>query len=274
MAERTFDILEKCTHKGLLHGGMQYFENHQPPCIHHTFCHAAALADALRADVLGNRARRPLPCDEEGVWHKYYPEIDTYKIRAGRYLATLTGYDYATYTYSNGAAHAGGGTLSLLYKNGAGAMIAGSVYEYLRTEKNNMQFPAGDKRHATLLMRAEYEKDGRRYATCLDKSPVISVKKEGDAVTATVRARFFSAETQAPENDLLYADIAYRFTPNGVTIEVKKLDENVKFILPLIAGEMRTENAFTKEPVFFLTGGFAAEEYAFSLAEDLRITLS
>ena len=272
-AERTYEILRRCTHGGKLYGGVQYFEHKQPACIHHTFCHAGALADALHAGLAEGATRHSLPCDSEETSYKYYPEIDTYKIRAGRYLATVTGYDYTTYTYGNGAAHAGGGTLSLLYKQGAGAMIAGSVYEYLRTEKNNMQFPAGERRHATLLPRAEYVKDGKKYATCLDKAPEIRASRDGNAVVVRVRARFYSAETQSAENEALRADFTYRITPQGVTLTAKRINGDVSFILPVIAGEVRTENAHTTEPIFFLTGGFAADEYTFSLAEEISVTL-
>ena len=272
-AERVYEILRKCTSNGKLYGGMQYVENGEKPCIHHTFCHACALADALHFGIAEPKARLALPCDGAALGFRFYPEINTYKIRAGRYLATLTGYDYATHAFPNGAAHAGGGTLSLLYKQGTGAMLAGSVYEYKRSEKNNMQIPSGKKKHSSLLLRAEYEKDGVKYATCLDKSPEITVFTEGEGVTAIVRARFFSAENPAAEAEDLRAEFRYRFTPSGVSVTVGKLDEKITFVLPLIAGELKTKCPFTKEPVFFLTGGFSAEEYVFSLGEDLSITI-
>ena len=273
-AERTFEILKRCTRGGALYGGPQYFENGQRPCVHHTFCHAGALADAIHAGI-AEHDRTALPCDEQSVGYKYYPELNTYKIRAGRYLATLTGYDYVTHNYVKGAAHAGGGTLSLLYKDGTGAVIAGSTYEYKLTEPNNMQTPAGSKKHATLLPRAEYEKDGVKYATCLDSDPEMTVCVEDGGVTASVKAKFLAVEKEAPEDKTLTAEFRYRFTPEGVTVSVKKLKENIRFVLPIVegAGEVKTQNRFDKSPIFFLTGGFAAEEYVFSLGEDLTITI-
>ena len=273
-AERTYEILRKCTHEGKLQGGMHYRENGQPACIHHTFCHAGALADAIRAGIKEPEKRLFLPSDERTIGYKYYPEIGTYKIHAGDYLATVTEYDYATYTYSNGAAHAGGGTLSLLYKQGTGAMIAGSVYEYHTTEKNNMQLPTSDVRHATLLVRAEYEKDGVTYATCLDKAPTATIGKQTDAVFVTVKAHFYTAQTQSAEDPNRTANIEYRFTPSGVTIRVHGLG-NARFVLPLIkgTGEVVTKNSFEKKSVFFLTGGFAADEYTFNGEGDLTIKI-
>ena len=273
-AERTFALLKRCTAGGLLYGGPQYFANGQKPCVHHTFCHVCALADALH-EGLSETPRTSLPCDEKRVGYKFYPEINTYKIRAGGYAATLTGYDYATHNYTKGAAHAGGGTISLLFKDGAGVVIAGSVYEYIQTEPNNMQLPTGDVTHATLLMRAEYEKDGVRYATCLDNDPEITVFAEGDGVTALVKARFFAASTQAPEDETLCAEFRYRFTPNGVTIGVKKIGDAVRFVLPVVedTATVQTENCFEKRRVFFLTGGFAAEEYSFLLDREVLLTI-
>lgn len=273
-AKRTFDILKKCTVGGILYGGPQYFENGQKPCVHHTFCHAAALADAVHEGI-AEGTTVPLPSDAQTIRYKYYPELNVYKIRAGRYLATLSGYDYATHNYAKGAAHAGGGSLSLLYKDDAGAVIAGSVYEYKPTEPNNMQLPIGGKRHATLLVRAEYEKDDTRYATCLDKAPEISVFVEDGAVTALVKARFFAVQTEAPENAALTAEFRYRFAPEGVTISIKKLNDSIRFVLPIVegAGNIKTQNRFEKAPIFFLTGGFGAEEYSFPMGEDLTITI-
>ncbi|MBO4539650.1 MAG: hypothetical protein J5781_05185 [Clostridia bacterium] len=138
-----------------------------------------------------------------------------------------------------------------------------------------MQEPATGKKHATLLVRAEYEKDGKKYATCLDSDPEISVQTESDAVTARVNAKFFCAETQSAENEELFAEFSYRFAPEGVTIEVKKINEEIKFVLPVIenTGKVLTGNSFEKEKIFFLTGGFSADEYSFSLAEDVVVTI-
>ncbi|MBQ7712706.1 MAG: hypothetical protein IJT69_02685 [Clostridia bacterium] len=274
-AERTFELLKRCTHGGKLYGGMRYSENGQSACIHHTFCHAGALADAIWAGISEPKNSLALPTDGEAVEYVYYPEIDTYKIRAGGYLATLTGYDYATYTYGNGAAHAGGGTLSLLYKQGTGPVIAGSVYRYLPTEKNNMQLPVGEVRHASLLVRAEYEKDGNKYATCLDKDPEIEVEKRGDAVIATVRARFYAAETQSAEDMARVATFTYRFAADGVTVRVKQIDPNVRFVLPVIRGSatVETDSPCETDRIFFLTGGFDATECTFPLASDVLLRI-
>ena len=272
VSERTYLILKKCTHEGKLYGGVRYYENGQKACVHHTFCHACALTDALVYGISEGK-RQTLSCDERGIGYKFYPEISTYKIGVGDYLATLTGYDFAAYTYKNGASHAGGGCLSLLYKKSEGALIAGSVYDYKRTEKNNMQLPVGKIKHSSLLVRAEYEKEGKKYATCLDKKPEMIVTYEDNAVLAVVRSKFCCVETQSAENENLYAEFSYRFSPDGVRIKVGKIKKEVSFVLPLVGGKIKTENAFIKNGIFFLTGGFDGDEYIFSLGQDITVTI-
>ena len=273
-AERTYTILKRCTHNGLLYGGPAYYESGQKPCVHHTFSHAAALADAIHEGIDTPKERLALPLEREVAGVKYYPEIDTYKIRMGGYLATLTAYDYATHNYGRGAAHAGGGTLSLLYKDGVGAIIAGSVYDYILTEPNNMQLPTGNVQHATLLLRAEYEKDGVKYATCLDKAPVVEVKRQGGFVTATVQARFVDPLSQRAESERT-ATFYYRFSDKGVTLTVKAVEGKVRLVIPIVKGSARVEsdNRYHKRDIFFLTGGFAADEYSFDLKEDVTLTI-
>lgn len=154
-------------------------------------------------------------------------------------------------------------------------MIAGSVYTYLPTEPNNMQLPAGEKKHATLLPRAEYEKEGVKYATCLDRAPALTLRTEEDAVVAEVRAKFVSAESRQAEREDLVAEFSYRFASDGVTITVGKLEKGIRFVLPLIerTGKIVTKSPFEKEQIFFLTGGFAAEEYTFSLGEEVTLKI-
>ncbi|MFC1764936.1 hypothetical protein ACFL6U_23055 [Planctomycetota bacterium] len=48
-------LLEACTHGGLLYGGTHYLSHGVKPCLHHTFCHAKALATLLNAGVKGGR---------------------------------------------------------------------------------------------------------------------------------------------------------------------------------------------------------------------------
>ena len=274
-AERTFELLSVCTSGGALYGGPRYKENGQPPCVHHTFCHACALADALCAGLKEHK-RMPLPCDADRLEYKYYPELDTYKIFAGPWAATVTAYDYSTYTYPRGAAHASGGAVSMLYHRKYGPVIAGSVYDYKPTEVYNMQLPR-NIRHSTLIPRCEYEKDGVKYATCLDGGAKIKVTQSDASVRVSVNAKFCNIEEKTAENPNLTAEFTYVFAPEGVkmTVSLNKPDDKIKFVLPLIKNTVKpfTSSEYRCCDIFFLTGGFAAEEYTFSLNKSITICL-
>ena len=91
---------------------------------------------------------------------KHYPEIDTYKIKRGNWLASVTGYDFSN--FRGGANHSSGGTLSMLYNRATGPVVMGSTLDYRLAEPLNMQLPMGGTRHSSLIMRLEYVEDGVR----------------------------------------------------------------------------------------------------------------
>ena len=269
VSERILEMLRICTVNGGLAGGPEYGKYGQPVCVHHTICHASALADAV-CNLPAEHKRIPLDCDKTALCIKHYPEVDTYRISVGPWLADVTGYDYSTYTYSNGAAHASGGTISLLYSRRTGPVIAGSVYEYKPTEINNMQIPSGVD-HRTLIPRAEYCRKGRMYATCLDGNPEISVKEEEGRVFVSVRARFYNPDDKNTGDEDLYAFFTYIFSEEKVVIggSLSRNAEGVRFVLPVIGDRIKpvSESPCETRDIFFLTGGFGAREYSYGMSE-------
>ncbi len=277
-AERTFEILSACTHNGALYGGRFYKENGQPPCVHHTFCHAVALADALCAGLHELQSRLKIPCETMKNGYKYFKELDTYKIRAGKWLATVTAYDFSTYTYNRGAAHSSGGALSLLYHQDYGAVVAGSVYEYKLTEPFNMQNPTDEVNHRTLIPRAEYKKDGKNYATCLDGNAQIVATESDGKIFVKVKSKFVCVEEKCAENDELFAEFFYEFSDEKIAISatINQQKSDINFVLPIIknTAKISTENSFKKEEIFFLTGGFSADEFTFKMNEKITVSIS
>lgn len=271
--ERAFELLSDCTHGGALYGGMQYYENEQKPCVHHTFCHACDLAQTLIAGIPDVSDRINLPCESEDRYVKYYPELDTCKIKNGSFLATVTSFDYSNSNFLRGAAHSSGGSMSLLYKKGAGAVLAGSVFEYKRTEPNNMQQPTENILHEPLILRAEYERGGVVYSTCLDKKAVVKVDEKEDCTSVFVSARFCSVEGVCA--DELKAEISYVINPDSVEINAGQINGDVRFILPVIRNSVAVETncEYEKEKIFFLTGGFAADKYVFTLEKKVSVKL-
>lgn len=273
-AKRTVEQYEKCTADGLLYGGPHYRLLGQKPCIHHTFCHAAGLADALCGGLKEGLPAGTLPCDTVETKVKHYPEIDTYKIKRGKWLASVTGYDFSNFRGS--ANHSSGGTLSMLYNRATGPVVMGSTLDYRLAEPLNMQLPMGGTRHSSLIMRLEYVEDGVRYVTCLDPDSVINVKASGDTVAADVTAHFVSLSGKSPKEQGLAAHLKYTFG-DDVTINVS-LERNVsgiEFILPIVTGsaDVVTDADYKKEEIYYLSGGFAADEYRFECRDDISVTI-
>ncbi|MCQ2461801.1 MAG: hypothetical protein MJ177_00160 [Clostridia bacterium] len=266
-AKRNFTLLEKCTVDGALQGGRYYAVNGQKPCVHHTFCHACSLTDAVIEGIGKYNGKYALPCEGQGTYIKYFPELDTYKIRCADWYATVTGYDFTPGNYIKGASHASGGSLSMLYHADMGAVIAGSVYDYRRTEPLNMQNYEGETRHSSLIPRVEYEKNGKKYASCFDMGATIKAEKTGDAICVTACSRLVLLADFESEQDAPIVKAEYIFSPDGIKINVKlnKKADGVKFILPIIenTAQLFSDSPCHKEKIFFLTGGFAADEYTF-----------
>ena len=262
-ALRNMELQLQCTHDGLLYGGRQYFEAGQKPCTHHTICHAAGLADALIAGLSEDIERQELPSDKYEFSYKYYPEVDTYKIWAGDWLATVTACDNQASKVGSGGIHSSGGTVSMLYHKPTGPVIAGSTYEYRLGEPLNMQLPNEFLYpHRTLIPRAECVENGTVYASCLDKRAEISVKKTDDSVTVSVKSTLTALNGKVTESPKTMS-AEYTFKNEGVYFKLHfENGEGVKYILPVIGElEVNAENPFTKQKIFYLGGGFIAEEY-------------
>ncbi len=276
-ARRCAGQYARCTVDGLLTGGPHYGRLGQAACIHHTVCHAAGLADALCRGLSEAMPGGTLPCDDPRPRVRYFGELDTYKISIGQWLATVTGYDYRTTTYTDGAAHASGGSISLLYHRGKGPVLAGSTLSYGLTEPLNMQQPRGARRHASLIMRLEYEDGGRLYTTAVDPRAAIRVNHMENTVTAFVTAHFVESNTWEPDGEGRTAKLVYTFREDSLEIAVRVSPGRapVRFVLPVVEDTVAVtaDRSGQKEPIFYLSGGFAADEYRFDAVDRLRVEL-
>ena len=106
---RNVRLLKKATCNGLLHGGMHYSASGIPPCIHHTFGHAKALASFLDLPLVQTAASGTLPRDA-AYGTKYFKDIHTWLLSYGDWRSTLTGYDAE---YKVKGTHPMGGALSM-----------------------------------------------------------------------------------------------------------------------------------------------------------------
>ncbi|MDR1630449.1 MAG: hypothetical protein LBS36_09600 [Oscillospiraceae bacterium] len=265
-------LYERCTHDGLLYGGPHYAAHGEPPCIHHSFCHAKALASVLDAQLPEPPPEIKLP---EAPALRYFSEIDTWKLHCGDFFATVTGYDV---DYVRGG-HASGGTMSLLWHTKTGPLVASSMTQYSLREPHNMQLTRRKAMHRSLTPGIRTQ-DG--YASHDDISAEIHCSETPDGLLCKVKARLCNIRFEPREEDA-QCTLEYRITPRGVAISGKTGAENARFVLPLIglaangmsftpgklrypsstdaqiicrSGNLKTE----PQAIFFLSGGFEAWE--------------
>ncbi|MBO5747386.1 MAG: hypothetical protein J6S13_09940 [Clostridia bacterium] len=262
-ALRNMELQMQCTHNGLLYGGRQYFEAGQKPCSHHTICHAVGLADALIAGLSESIERQELLSDKYEFSFKYYPEVETYKIWAGDWLATVTACDNQPSKVGSGGVHPSGGTVSLLYHKPSGPVIAGSTYTYKLGEPLNMQLPNELLYpHRTLIPRAEYVENGTIYASCLDNKAEMTAEVGDLSVTVASISTLTAINGTVTEKPVKMT-AEYVFKNDGVCFKLHFDNaDGVRYIIPLIGDIfLKTENKYSKQKIFYLGGGFIADEY-------------
>ena len=256
-AYRNAELLDKCTIDGFLYGGPHYFRRGEQACTHHTFEHVNSLAFVIEhideKYLMPERAL--IPSDKNDLF-KFYPEVRTYKVAKGDYLATITDYDFDI----NFSGHATGGTLTALYNRKIGPMIMGSVTDYVLVEPTNMQQVNDIENHRSLLPRLVKTVDGKDFSSTfyLDAEMTGREAKGEYRISATT-----GLATNKGEN--LFSSkpkIEYILTESGLKISIKHA-EGLKFLLPLIGGNVKITDGelVNKKEIFFLTGGFIAQEY-------------
>lgn len=165
----------------------------------------------------------------------------------------------------------------MLYNKNTGPVMAGSTYIYDLTEPLNMQQPQGDIRHSSLIMRLEYEEKSTVYTTCLDPKSVIRVNNMDNAVTVFINAHFVNPQSWKTGEPELTAKLIYVFDEDSlkISVNVSKNNKNIKFILPIIenSASVITDSTYKKEKIFYLSGGFAADEYCFENIKELHLKI-
>ena len=266
-ARRNTELVEKCTHDGLLYGGPHYRKHGEQPCTHHTFEHANAIAFALEHSENMPTERVKLPCDTASSL-AYYPEINTYKLAIGSYRATVMGND----SNARVGGHVCGGTLSLLWKYGEGPMIAASVTEYTLIEAHNMQLPRFSN-HRPLTPCLVKKQGNTLYTTACFRTPEMTAFEENGKACVKVSTGLCNNSFKRMEGDSERV-FTYTLSADGMRIKAENA-HGTEFILPLISGEMKLlcGEVKAKEEIFFLTGGFEACEYTITPDENGTVEL-
>lgn len=277
-ARRNLALYLACTHGGLLHGGRDYHAHGEPPCIHHTFCHAKVLAMALDEGT-ESAAPAALPGDTpRGLVH--WPEVDTWFAGVGPWRADVTAYDFP---YTEGG-HASGGCLSLLWHERVGPLAAVGMTDYALKEPHNMQLSLRKAAHRCPAPRLELALGGRRYSNLYDTHAAVRARMEDGAAVIDVDAALAAPDGAQPPEPAACA-LRYRVDARYVAIEGRLQGahaQHARLILPLIVGETAEcrcgDGVFTArldggllrvasgglqrapEPIFCLCPGFACRE--------------
>lgn len=232
-ALRNLGLLAACTHDGLLTGGPHYRQHGELPCIHHTFCHAKALATTLDYgfDELTERPYVALPREaptalrdhvELGVWLaadgpwriREFPEIRTWLVAVGMWRATVTGYDWVYQRQSTPS----GGALAMLWHQDVGALLAASMTEYWMVEPSNMQPHRDALPCVPLTPRFELEYDGTLYRNLHHGNAAIQCSQDGHGVTFIIHGKLVDAEGAHPGPGEVSVMLNYRFSDLDVTL--------------------------------------------------------
>ena len=228
-AERQLALLRRCTVDGLLYGGPHLAARGAKPCVHHTFTHAKALADALDAGAPPRASSAPYVA-ADGI--RAFPEIATWLAWRGPWRATVTRNDWL---YQSGVWHPTGGAISMLYHGKAGPLLAGSLAAYVRVEAANMQ-PSPDAEDYPLTPRIEKTVDGRAFSTLYDLNATVRTEDAGGAAVFSVEGELCDRSGARGGGRVA---MNYRISADSVEIEATA-PEGARLALPLIALQSET----------------------------------
>lgn len=216
VALKNTQLLQQCTHDGLLYGGPHYVSHKVPPSVHHTFCHIKALTTILdQAPVKLTTAESKLVLPRETTYgSRFFADIQTWLISKGSYRATITGYDKEYKKTKQG--HATGGALTMLWHEATGPLVAASMNEYQLFEAGNMQVDT-DPVSMTLTPRIEWRSGETLYMNISDLSAEIQEKTSNGVITVSTRSRLVNKDQQDPPKGPVVCRVVYTFANNKVT---------------------------------------------------------
>jgi hypothetical protein len=225
--KRNTRLMRECTHDGLLYGGPMYDSAGEPACVHHTFCHAKALAalmDQGWSEETMDTGKVKLPSElRQGVL--YYPSVHVHLIGKGPWRGTISDYDVE---YSE-EGHGTGGALTLLWHESLGPVFTGTMGRYYLVEPNNMQFPRKSNTFC-LTPRLEYVEDEILYRNINDKLAKVESEIQDGIIIVTAKGKMVDYRQQG---DYIY-EMKYSFSEECFVVETEAEKDSILY-LPLIA---------------------------------------
>jgi len=231
--------LRACTRDGLLHGGPHYHAHGFAPCVHHTFCHAKALAALLDHPAFEPNliTTAPLPRAAAcGV--RAFPEVQVWLAANGPWRGTVSAYDWFNVKPGMTTHQATGGSLALLWHEKVGAVLSASLADYVLWEPTNMQklnapdFP--------LTPRVERMENGKRFTNLYDGAAQVAMSEEGGAQIFRVQTRLLAVDGESPADGVTACELIYRLAPGAVQIEAAFTGSEAacaacRLVLPVVA---------------------------------------
>lgn len=207
-ADRVLTLWENCTHGDLLSLPMAA-EAGEPTCLHHSFCHAKALAALVNSPLSPADTDAAILPSEFQCGVKAFQNGNLLKISVGGWRATFSAIDIACYRGSDN----GGGSMTLLWHEKTGPICASTMETYVPSEPLNMQYLRSSD--SSPCMTPHLVVNGK--STVLDKSARLGYDKN------KIRA----------SGDGWSVD--YSFTPDSVGLTVRAA--NARLILPVICSK-------------------------------------
>ncbi len=246
-AYRNLELYRKCSHDGMMYGGPHYKARGEKACTHHSFCHAAALAAALDNGI-ADFERTSIPADNAPAV-KYWPEFDTWKLAAGDFRATVTGYDFE---YMEGG-HVSGGVMSLLWHKKTGPVLATGMTDYALKEPTNMQMSLNKSSVACIAARIDMIEGGKLYSQMYDYGSDISVSENDGIVQVDVSATPVDIFHNPPVRRAA-CQLRYDIRPEGVSL--------IGWVSPCAAGKAE-----------FVLPVILADDEAYEISDDNTVIL-
>lgn len=258
---RNLRLLQECTGEdGLLYGGRMNQEAKEAPCVHHTFCHAKALAEWLvlqerqkihqeqevyERQEINKKQNIQEKQDGDGKWEVqkrrslqlpaeqmdgvcFFPSIRVWLVKKYGFLGTVSDYDIV---YSK-EGHAHGGSLTMLWTDATGPLFAATMTKYEIIEHGNMQL-APDMGEIALTPRIQYEEDGAYFRSCNDLQAMVEMREmaDTDTVCITAQGTLRDREQQGKEP----YQMQYQWKKDGFLMEAECGTREVLWYLPVIA---------------------------------------
>ncbi|HTN19382.1 MAG TPA: hypothetical protein VL125_02860 [Pelobium sp.] len=245
VALKNTELLERCTHNGLLYGGPHYVSAGIGPSVHHTFCHAKALATILDAQIPVIKTdlnKLELPREERDNV-SVFKDINTVLVAQGGFKSTITGYDQNYKNTKSG--HASGGALTMLWHEKIGAIFTASMNEYQLFEADNMQ--TNSLPSMCLTPRIECWSEGLQYSNLNDFNAEITIDPNHKA-RIKVKTTLVDKDQNRPKAGEISCEITYIIEPDRVELHYMvsgHQQPTVNFIFSLISDS--TEELIEKD---------------------------